>query len=823
MTSDNVIPPTVEKPARYTGAEANAVRKDPGACRLSVALCFPDTYEVGMSHLGLQILYALLNGEREVAAERCYAPWPDMEGYLRRRGLPLTTLESGTPLKKFDLVGFSLQYELSYTNCLAMLDLGGVPPRRQDRREGDPIVIAGGPCVFNPLPMSPFIDAFVVGEGEEVILEIARRLMRAKERGLSREEAIGELSHLEGVYCPAFHRGEGRIRKRVVGDLNAFLEPAAPVVPLIKTVHDRVVLEIARGCTRGCRFCQAGMVWRPVRERDPAILLAMAEKALAATGHDEISLLSLSAGDYSHIEELLGALMDRYHHRRVALALPSLRVETLSAAMIENIKRVRKTSFTLAPEAGTERLRKMINKGNTEGELLATLEKVYEAGWLAAKLYFMIGLPHEEGADLEGICDLAFKALERAKRRGEVTVNLSTFVPKPHTPFQWERQISPEETREKQEFFKKRLRHRRLRVKWHDPEMSGLEGVFSRGDERLGEVIEKAFLLGCRFDGWGERFDKTLWERAWRECGIDPAPYLAPRRLEAPLPWDFIDAGVHKAFLREEAARAAEGLPTADCRRGPCGDCGACDFQTITVREAAPFPQEERERPRRVEKGGQGASYRIVFAKTGPSRHLSHLDCAAALFRAFCRAGVIFSFSEGFHPHPKMSFPFATAVGMESLGEYGDIRLAEALPDPEALREKVNSCLPRGLEVKKIDPLPADPVPLSALIKGFVYETYLPADHPADEREALAARCRDFLETTSFTVTRDHHGKTRHTDLRPLVRALQLDPGTGRIVMTLAFGPRGTARPGEVLTAVLGIPRETAAGMVIVKKETLFA
>ncbi|MGE5855112.1 MAG: TIGR03960 family B12-binding radical SAM protein, partial [Syntrophaceae bacterium] len=474
----------VEKPSRYIGGEVNAAKKDRSACRLSVALAFPDAYEVGMSHLGLQILYAILNAHPHICAERVYAPWPDMEARLRSNGLALASLECGAALSEFALIGFSLQYELSYTNVLTMLELGGVPLRAGERREGDPIVIAGGPCVFNPLPMAPFFDAIVIGEGEEVISEIADVLLEAKQKGLGRKEVLERLSGVAGLFVPSLFREGMQIRKRIIPDLDRWLLPSKPVVPLMNTIHDRITLEIARGCTRGCRFCQAGMVWRPVRERSPSTLLTMAEEALEATGYDEITLLSLSSGDYSRIEPLLKELMDRYSERRVALGLPSLRTETLSPALIEQIRKVRKTSFTLAPEAGTRRLRDIINKGNTEEDLIATARRIYEGGWKSIKLYFMIGLPGEQEEDLEGIADLAHRVMREGRGR-QVTVGLSTLVPKPHTPFQWVRQIGLEETMAKQVHLKRRLKNRNISFKWHDARMSLLEGLFSRGDERL--------------------------------------------------------------------------------------------------------------------------------------------------------------------------------------------------------------------------------------------------------------------------------------------------------------------------------------------------
>ena len=576
----------VEKPSRYIGGEVNAAKKDPSACRLSVALAFPDAYEVGMSHLGLQILYAILNAHPHICAERVYAPWPDMEARLRANGLALSSLESGAALSEFDLIGFSLQYELSYTNVLTMLELGGVPLRANERRGGDPVVIAGGPCVFNPLPMAPFFDAIVIGEGEEVISEIADVLLQAKQKGLRREGMLERLSEIAGVFVPSVFREGMKIRKRIIPDLDRWLFPVKPVVPLMNTIHDRITLEIARGCTRGCRFCQAGMVWRPVRERNPSTLLAMAEEALKATGYDEITLLSLSSGDYSRIEPLLKELMNRYSERRVALGLPSLRVETLSPALIEQIRKVRKTSFTIAPEAGTRRLRDIINKGNTEEDLIAAARRVYEGGWKAIKLYFMIGLPGEQEEDLEGIADLAHRVMREGRGR-QVTLGLSTLVPKPHTPFQWVRQIGLEETLAKQGHLKRRVKNRNISFKWHDARMSLLEGLFSRGDERLADLVESAWRLGARFDGWSDQFRFELWEKALGERGIRLEEHLRERPPGEPLPWDFVDTGLDREFLLDEYEKSQRGEATPDCRIEGCRHCGVCDGELIAVREAA--------------------------------------------------------------------------------------------------------------------------------------------------------------------------------------------------------------------------------------------
>jgi radical SAM family uncharacterized protein/radical SAM-linked protein len=776
-----------------------------------------------MSHLGIQILYGVLNGLPEVACERCYAPWPDMEQELRRRGLPLRSLESQRPLADFDVVGFSLQYELSYTNVLAMLDLGGIPLRRADRAEGHPLIIAGGPSAFNPAPMSPFIDAFVIGEGEEAIGEIAGAVMSIRSRGGKRQEMIEALAALPGLYVPAVHTGPERIKKRIIADLDRWRLPSCPVVPLMKTIHDRVTLEIARGCTRGCRFCQAGMVWRPVRERTPAVLEEMAEAMLRTTGHDEISLLSLSSGDYSRIEPLLTTLMDRYYSQRVALALPSLRSETLTPGLIESIRRVRKTSFTLAPEAGTQRLRDVINKGNTEEELLATTEQVFAAGWKAVKLYFMLGLPGEQEEDLEGIAELAHKVLKTAKNRGQVTVSLSTFVPKPHTPFQWQRQIGIREIAGRQEFFKRRLKNRNISIKWHDARMSLLEGIFSRGGEETGDLIETAFRLGCRFDGWSDRFRFDLWEEALRRTGIDADHSLRERSYDEPFAWDRIDCGVSREFLLAEARKAGEGLATLDCRRGPCSNCGVCDHKTVRIVTApadAPIGALVSAFAGRKEAGNLEKAFRLRFTKMGPARYLSHLDLSAAIHRAMTLAGIFFIYSQGFHPHPRISFAGATSVGLESRSEFLDMRIWEPLIPLETLVNRINAGLPSGVRITAIRELRPHDLSLAELVKGFVYDIMLQDKITEADLDRFEADILRFLKADSFPVRREAEGKTTIREIRPLVAELSLDRPSRRIILSAHFGPAGTVRPSELLTALFGFSPEAVRSIPIVKRAT---
>ncbi len=503
----------VQRPTRYLGRELNAVIKDPRAVSLRVALLFPDLYEVGMSHLGLALLYDILNREPDVWAERAYAPAPDLEQDLRLRGAPLASLESATPLKDFDLVGVSLQYELSYTNFLNMLELGGIPLFAADRGPGDPVVLGGGPAAFNPEPVAPFFDAVALGDGEEVILELADAIKTWKAAGGSRRELWQALESIDGVYVPAlfepvFDRAGGlqeiiprgrreRITKRVLTDLGRVPLTPRPLVPYCQIVHDRLNVEIARGCSRGCRYCQAGMIYRPVRERDPQVVLSWVDAALTGTGYEEVSLLNLSLGDYSCLGWLLPRLMDRLAPRQVALSLPSLRADTLTPDMVSQIKRVRRTGLTLAPEAGSARLREVINKNLPEETIIASARQAFASGWRLVKLYFMIGLPREEVADLEEIPRLARQILAAAPpgKRPRLNLSLSTFIPKSHTPFQWERQADLEESRHRLSRVKEALRHKDIQAKWNSASQSWLEGVFSRGDRRLAPVLVAALRL----------------------------------------------------------------------------------------------------------------------------------------------------------------------------------------------------------------------------------------------------------------------------------------------------------------------------------------
>lgn len=589
--------PQVSKPARYTGNELNAVYKSWDEVSVRMVFAFPDVYEVGMSHMGGRILYGLVNNQNEFLMERAFAPWPDMEEKMRLHDIPLFSLESVRPVGDFDVVGFSLQYELSYSNVLNMLDLADIPLLSRDRGESHPLVIAGGPNAFNPEPLADFIDAFVIGDGEEAILQVLNSVKM--NRDLPRDMQLRALAETQGVYVPRFYEVQynadgtvasmdpvlpgvsSRVTKAVIPDLDQAYFPVNPVVPYLGIIHDRAVLEVMRGCQRGCRFCQAGVIYRPVRERSVESVREMARQTLGSTGFDEISLSSLSSADYSGIEPLTRSLIDEHGPCGIGVALPSLRVDAFSVGLAEEVQRVRKTTLTFAPEAGTQRLRNVINKNVTEDDILTACRAAFDAGWLGVKLYFMLGLPTENDEDLDGIIDLVRKikrlAAERSKRPPKIHVGLAFFVPKPHTPFQWEPQITREEMERKRRYILDNGRIKGVKYDFHDPSTSYLEGVISRGDRRLGQVILKAWQRGARFDGWREHFKLDNYLQALEETGLDPEFYVSRRRgLDEVFPWDIIDTGVTAEFLKTERERAYQALPTLDCREEGCQDCGIC-------------------------------------------------------------------------------------------------------------------------------------------------------------------------------------------------------------------------------------------------------
>jgi radical SAM family uncharacterized protein/radical SAM-linked protein len=823
----------VEKPARYMGGEMGARKKEKAELRF--VLAFPDVYEVGMSHLGLQILYGALNGVDWVAAERVYAPWPDMEEMLRRDGTPLSTLESGFPLGEADIIGFTLQYELSYTNILNMLELSGIPLLAKERDKGFPLILGGGPCACNPEPLADFFDAFLLGDGEEAVLDIAETCRDWRKGNGTREALLERLATIDGVYVPSLfeigydssgrvesitplEKGYETVKRRFVSDLDSVPYPTAPVVPFMKTVHDRISMEIARGCTRGCRFCQAGYIYRPVRERSPDRVLEIIEQTLGNTGYDEISLLSLSTGDYGCITPLIKSLMARYAEQRVAVSFPSLRVGTLTRELMEEVKKVRKTGFTLAPEAASERLRGVINKEISEEELLENAFEAYDAGWRLIKLYFMIGLPTETMEDVLAIADLAKKVKNMGKRAGgggEVNVSVSSFVPKPHTPFQWEPQISYEEILEKQLLLRHELKKRKLNFKWQDAPLSVMEGVFARGDRRLGRVLVKARELGCRFDGWGEHFSFSRWQEAFRLTGIDPRFYHRRRSPDEILPWSHLDYGVSRKFLRGELSKSGAGLHTPDCRKGKCVGCGVCDFKRIRMRTINPaeINLSEGATLRRVVPARtmeEAEKIRVRFSKTGEMALLSHLELLSLFSRAVGRARVPIRFSQGFHPHPKFSFATALSVGVESWAEYLDMEVDPGC-DPLFVSETLNSVLPEGLRIMEVVNIPRNSPSLAVITDSVRYRLKLPGHFPAD----LGTRIEAFLALETFPLRREKKGKVVELDLREEVVELRACDNT--LEMTIRRG-----KPMEFAIAVTGLTPAELADARIEKLEVIF-
>lgn len=596
------ILPRVQKPARYTGGELNSVVKDKDAVDIRFAFCFPDTYEIGMSHLGMKILYSLINERPDAWCERVFAPWTDMEREMRAAGIELYALESGDALRAFDIIGFTLQYELSYTNVLNMLDLAGLSLRACERDGLSPLVIGGGPCVCNPEPLAEFFDIFLPGEGEEVLGELLDEYKKHKAAGSTKATFLKAAAGIEGVYVPSLYEAEyaadgtvysvlhragsgapAKVRKRVVRDLDQAFVPDRYVVPSVEAVHDRVSVELFRGCVRGCRFCQAGYIYRPVREKSPETVNAQCLAGCDSTGYDEVSLCSLSTGDYTQIESLAQSLLQWANAKRVNLSLPSLRVDSFSKELSEKLTPVRRSGLTFAPEAGTQRLRDIINKNITEREILSAAAEAFGAGWVSVKLYFMLGLPGETNEDIEGIAALAQKIVDlfyanpsRPKGKSvSVSLSVATFVPKPFTAFQWEPQNTVDEIAEKQSYLKSLIRSGKIRLRFHNREMSALEAALALGDRRLSAVIESAWKSGCRFDGWDDVFQPLLWKAAFETCGLDAAFYANRRKgFEESLPWEVLDYGVTRAFLERENLTARRAETTPSCRE-KCSGCGA--------------------------------------------------------------------------------------------------------------------------------------------------------------------------------------------------------------------------------------------------------
>jgi radical SAM family uncharacterized protein/radical SAM-linked protein len=871
----------VQKPARYLGGEHGARPKDWDSVDARVCLAFPDVYDIGMSHLGFKILYKLLNDHPRTLAERAYAPWIDMEVQLRARGLPLVTCESARPLSDFDVVGFSLQFELTYTNVLLMLDLGGIPLRASARGENDPLVIAGGPTATHPEPLAPFVDAIVIGDGEERATEIALLWTDAKKRGLPRAERLRALARLGGVYVPSLYtthvdagtgftvvdRGalpEAKVPvvRTLVDDLNRFPFPDDGPIGGPEAIFDRMSIEIARGCTEGCRFCQAGMIYRPVRERDPQQIVDTVVNAVKKSGYDEASLTSLSTADYSCIAPLVKKVTEALTPKRVSVGVSSLRAYGLDENVLDDIARVRATGVTFAPEAGTQRMRDVINKNVTEEQLLETAERIFSRGWSSMKLYFMIGLPTEEEEDVRAIPQVGGRARaigKRVKRElgnpgsPKVTVSVSTHVPKPHTPFQWCAMDTADSVRQKQQWLKEEARIANVDLRTHDCDTSWLEAVFARGDRTLAPVLERAYRSGARFDSWEDQKKMALWEEAFQAEGIDPAKYLGTLPVSARLPWDHIDVGLEEGFLLREYRKALKdrlSLPCgkvagafvhatnledahADDRKLVCYDCGiACDLgamreqrlvylRTLNAhqpRPAAPPSPRAKGAPPKMDQAG-ARRYRFVYEKLGSAAFLSHLDVIRALPRSFRRLEIPLFYSQGFHPKPDMMFGPALSLGVSSLGEVVDVKIAADIDAP-ALLEALSEGAHQGLRFVGGAKLGLGDAAVSRFVDTARYAVGIPRD--VVERRGGEAWLRERVEATmeakSRVVMRRIDGVGKRVDVRSFLRSLALDDESAKarmiraglvgdlLVMSAEVEVRGSGgvKISEVLEAVVG-------------------
>lgn len=853
----------VKSPARYIGGELgmSAVGFDPDGANF--LLTFPDAYEVGMSHQGLRILHTLLQNREKSFCDFAFAPFPDMEASMRAEGMPLYGLATRRPAAQFDVVGFSLGYELAYSNLVNMINLAGSPIWAKDRTEKDPIFIAGGSCVLNPSVVSPFLDLVLLGDGEESVLDIADLIVRMKKDGASRAEILAAAKQVEGAWYPEV---SAPVRARVLQDLNTF-PPPNPIVPTIEPVHDRLALEVMRGCVRGCRFCQAGMITRPVRERDAGALIQAAAEGIADAGLAEVSLLSLSTGDYTGLGETVVGIQTKMEGQRTNLALPSLRVDSVDEGLFEAISSERPSNFTFAPEAGSQRLRDVINKNVAEEDILQTSKQALDSGVKSVKLYFMIGLPTETDEDLDELIKVVTKVVGFAPRGGsQIHVSLSPFSPKAHTPFQWAGQIDGDEIKRRNDYVAQPLRRMKVKVSLREPETSHLEGLLGLGDEKLSQVVATAWRNGARFDAWDEHFDFGIWEAAMASEGLSSATYLGPRDVDDPLPWELVDAGVEPAFLKRDWKRALAGRILPDCRlEGACYDCTSCSgdllhtfakleaLGNLPARRGPAIPSHGRgtvklkDDPRPVAPLGKIAPeteeptfdernsdpskpsqelakwqnwrnqayskcwYRIEFAKTDDMVFLGQLDFQRQLHLALRRSGLPAAYSKGYHPRPMLKFGPPLPVGIAGLRECLDIALEHQVP---GWIDKINAALPTGIEIlRSVVVGGQNPGSIDQSVTRFDYQVEIPgvADGgPAPE--TVAAALDEFLAADSRPCLRKRPKGDIMLDARALVPtgAIGLDKDTAagfasRLRVTLLRSETGAILPAhDFLTALLG-------------------
>ena len=841
MSYEQILP-LVSKPSRYISVEKNAILKDYGQVEASIILCFPEVYEIGMSHLGLKILYHILNRMDYVAAERCFAPWVDMEAELRRFNQSLLSMESQRPLRSFDFVGFSLQSELTFTNMLAVLDLSFIPLWSKDRGEDDPIVLAGGPVTSNPEPCADFIDAFLIGDGEEALPELMEFYRVAKKRGMKRERILAGIANIPGFYVPRFYSevftddgiyaGVKRITdevpakvvRRFVAELDMSFYPENPVVPHTAPVQDRLVVEVVRGCTQGCRFCQAGYIYRPIRELPIDQIKKITEDGIRKTGYDEVGLVSLSTADYSDVSQMVSEVSEITSPRNAAISLPSLRADRFSVELADSVKQIKQTGFTFAPEAGSVRLRKVINKNITNEELLASARMAFEKGWSTIKFYFMVGLPTETWEDLDETIEL-IREIEKIARGypKKMTVNVSfgPFVPKAHTPFQWDAFMDCEEINKRQQYIRKAVASKIVQFKWQAPELSHFEAVVSKGNRSVAQGLYKAYMAGSRFEGWQETFDYKKVMNAFTEAGVDIAYWSSEKPVDAPLPWDHIDSSIKKKYLQFERKKAfrPENSTTTDCRFGDCHYCGIPNPK-VDIRLKHEKPSEEELQRRRDSKTvvsrpsesfahnrSEGFRYRLFYSKTGSAKFLAHTDLIRLIQMGLAACNFPMTWSRGFTPRPVMQFGPVLPLGVESLAEVADLWVYSEV-SPEMI-QALNQYLPDGLQIQEWYKVELEQLSLSLLFPYAVYSLEAPK---------YLSQCvnavRNFDESTSFIV--DHRDKK--IDLKKAIRTLEIVDRRLMMELNVSSQDGQNANPVMVVDKVLGIPREEL-GMVKLRKE----
>ena len=737
---------SVQKPYQYVGHEENAYNKDFLRADVRMCIAFPDAYEIGTANVGMQIIYHTVNEQPDLMADRVYAPLVDMGKLLKEQRTPLFARESGRPIKDFDFIGFTLQYELCYTNLLYMLDLAQIPLRAKDRGEGDPLICAGGPCVFNPEPVAPFLDFVVIGEGEEVVLEVADCIAAAKKAKFTRAETLKKLSEIKGIYVPSQYEPvydeKGRflelvgqegapkwVERRIIADLDNAPYPTKPVTAAIRPVHDRISVEIQRGCTRGCRFCQAGYIYRPRRERNPKRVVEIIEESIKQTGNYDIGLLSLSSADYGNLHPVMRAVMDKYKKEHLSVSLPSTRLEALRPEYLDVLKEERRNGFTIAPEAGSQRMRNVVNKNFTEEEVIATVKMLFENGWQNVKMYFMIGLPTETDEDVIAIAELgnaAFRAVANLPGRKNITISVSNFVPKPHTPFQWHPQISREEILRKQGLVRSSIRYsKNISFRTHNADLSFAEGIVARADRRAADLIERAYSLGAKFDCWQDLFRLDIWKKALEELKAETGYDLAheglrARDFEEHLPWHRIYSGIHPKYFKNEYNKGVYGIATEDCSFASCTECGLCNERSGVAPVVKPKVAEVRVAASMhsdVLSSGQIGTWRFQYQRLGAGVFVSPTDLQSTLLRAFKRSDILVVYDQGMRPRPKLSMGPALPVGVASRCELFDISLDTGLIAVEIMA-RLNDLIPEDLRILTCTKLQGDEPTIAALIKS---------------------------------------------------------------------------------------------------------